>query len=94
MVALSCVAGMIMSWSSMNLRGLVSATTFTVTGTMCKIATVAVNCVMWDKHASAEGLAALFVCLFAGMGYQQAPLRPDVAAQRTKEQALKEVAGG
>jgi GDP-mannose transporter len=93
-VALSCVAGMIMSWASMNLRGLVSATTFTVTGTMCKIATVVVNCLMWDKHASMQGLAALFVCLVAGMGYQQAPLRADVAAQRAKEHALKQVAGG
>ena len=88
-VALSCVAGMIMSWASMNLRGLVSATTFTVTGTMCKIATVVVNCLMWDKHASMQGLAALFVCLVAGMGYQQAPLRADIAAQRAKEHALK-----
>ena len=91
-VGLSCVAGVIMSWSSMNLRGLVSATTFTVTGTLCKIATVVVNCLMWDKHASAQGLSALFVCLFAGMGYQQAPLRADYAAQRAKKQSLENVA--
>ena len=91
-VGLSCVAGVIMSWSSMNLRGLVSATTFTVTGTLCKIATVVVNCLMWDKHASAQGLLALFVCLFAGMGYQQAPLRADDAAQRAKKQSLENVA--
>jgi GDP-mannose transporter len=93
-VFISCVAGLVMSWASMNLRGLVSATTFTVTGTMCKIATVVVNCLMWDKHASTEGLAALFVCLFAGMGYQQAPLRADVKEQRAKEQAMKQVSGG
>ena len=49
---------------------------------------------MWDKHASTEGLAALFVCLFAGMGYQQAPLRADVKEQRAKEQAMKQVSGG
>ena len=49
---------------------------------------------MWDKHASMQGLAALFVCLVAGMGYQQAPLRADIAAQRAKEHALKQVAGG
>jgi hypothetical protein len=61
---------------------------------MCKIATVVVNCLMWDKHASMQGLAALFVCLVAGMGYQQAPLRADIAAQRAKEHALKQVAGG
>ena len=66
----------------MLLRGMISATSFTVTGTMCKIATVVVNCLMWEKHASFEGLAALFVCLFAGMAYQQAPLRKDAEAAR------------
>ena len=71
----SCVAGVLMSYSAFLLRGLVSATTFTVVGTMCKIATVVINCLIWDKHASLRGLAALFVCLFAGVWYQQAPLR-------------------
>jgi hypothetical protein len=41
----------------------------------CKIATVVINCLIWDKHASFEGLVALFVCLFSGMAYQQAPMR-------------------
>ena len=81
-VGASCVAGVLMSYSGMLLRGMISATSFTVTGTMCKIATVVVNCLMWEKHASFEGLAALFVCLFAGMAYQQAPLRKDAEAAR------------
>ena len=81
-VGASCVAGVLMSYSGMLLRGMISATSFTVTGTMCKIATAVVNCVMWEKHASFEGLAALFVCLFAGMAYQQAPLRKDAEAAR------------
>ena len=97
-VFVSCIAGLVMSWSSMNLRGLVSATTFTVTGTMCKIATVVVNCLMWEKHASAQGLAALFVCLIAGMGYQQAPMRAEVIEKMEKKgkehQALKQVTQG
>ena len=71
----SCTAGVLMSYSAFLLRGLISATSFTVVGTMCKIATVVINCLMWDKHASIEGLAALFVCMFAGMFYQQAPLK-------------------
>mmetsp|Transcript_31562 Transcript_31562/g.50640 ORF Transcript_31562/g.50640 Transcript_31562/m.50640 type:complete len:315 (-) Transcript_31562:263-1207(-) len=74
-LAASCVAGVLMSYSQFLLRGLISATSFTVVGTMCKIATVVINCFIWDKHASAEGLTALFVCLFSGMAYQQAPLR-------------------
>jgi solute carrier family 35 protein len=79
-VTASCVMGILMSYSGMLLRGLISATSFTVTGTMCKIGTVVVNCLMWDKHASFEGLAALFVCLFAGMAYQQAPMRGEGGA--------------
>ena len=64
-----------MSYSAFLLRGLISATSFTVVGTMCKIATVIINCLLWDKHASIEGLAALFLCIFAGLFYEQAPLR-------------------
>lgn len=71
----SCVAGVAMSYSAMQLRGMISATSFTVVGTMCKIATVVINCLIWDKHASFAGLAALFICLFAGLGYEQSPLR-------------------
>jgi hypothetical protein len=74
-LAVSCAAGVLMSYSQFLLRGLISATSFTVVGTMCKIATVVINCLIWDKHASFEGLVALFVCLFSGMAYQQAPLR-------------------
>ena len=71
----SCVAGVLMSYSQFLLRGLISATSFTVVGTMCKIGTVIINCMIWDKHASMEGLIALFVCIFSGLFYQQSPLR-------------------
>jgi solute carrier family 35 protein len=55
----------------------VSATSFTVVGIVCKLATVVVNLLIWDKHATPAGLAALGVCLFAGSIYQQAPLRSE-----------------
>ena len=71
----SCAAGVLMSYSQFLLRGLISATSFTVVGTMCKIGTVIINCMIWDKHASMEGLVALFICIFAGLFYQQSPLR-------------------
>ena len=57
----------------------VSATMFTVVGIMCKIGTVVINQVIWDKHASANGLAALLVCLLAGTFYKQAPRRGERA---------------
>jgi len=71
----SCAAGVLMSYSQFLLRGLISATSFTVVGTMCKIGTVIINCMIWDKHASMEGLIALFICIFSGLFYQQSPLR-------------------
>ena len=64
-----------MSYSAFLLRNLVSATSFTVVGIMCKIATVVINCLIWENHASAEGLFALSICLGAGTMYQQSPLR-------------------
>ncbi|KAK3274820.1 hypothetical protein CYMTET_17018 [Cymbomonas tetramitiformis] len=74
-LVLSCLCGIGMSYSAFWLRSLVSATSFTVVGIMCKIGTVIVNCLIWDKHASPTGLAALAVCLLAGSFYQQSPMR-------------------
>ena len=74
----SCVAGVLMSYSQFLLRGLISATSFTVVGTMCKIGTVIINCMIWDKHASMDGLIALFICIFSGLFYQQSPLRNSI----------------
>lgn len=62
-----------------------------MTGTMCKIATVVVNCLMWEKHASAPGMAALFVCLFAGMGYQQAPMREGFVSGNANAREMEKV---
>uniref|UniRef100_A0A061R0U2 Drug metabolite transporter superfamily n=1 Tax=Tetraselmis sp. GSL018 TaxID=582737 RepID=A0A061R0U2_9CHLO len=71
----SCLAGIAMSYSAFLLRALVSATSFTVVGIMCKIATVVINCLIWDKHATPMGLVALSICLAAGSAYKQAPYR-------------------
>ena len=78
-LGLSCAIGVCMSYSAFLLRANVSATMFTVVGIMCKIGTVVINQVIWDKHASANGLAALLVCLLAGTFYKQAPRRGERA---------------
>eukprot|EP00192_Tetraselmis_astigmatica_P013380 CAMPEP_0117674594 /NCGR_PEP_ID=MMETSP0804-20121206/15126_1 /TAXON_ID=1074897 /ORGANISM="Tetraselmis astigmatica, Strain CCMP880" /LENGTH=332 /DNA_ID=CAMNT_0005483483 /DNA_START=131 /DNA_END=1129 /DNA_ORIENTATION=- len=78
----SCAVGVAMSYSAFLLRAMVSATSFTVVGIMCKIATVIINCTIWDKHASMMGLIALAICLTAGSFYKQAPYRdPPLAAK-------------
>jgi solute carrier family 35 len=48
-----------------------SATTFTLVGVVNKFLTVLLNVVVWDKHSSPMGIAAVCVCLLAGTFYQQ-----------------------
>lgn len=74
-VFLSCLLGVLMSLSSFLLRSRVSATYFTVIGTMCKILSVFVNYFIWDKHATSWGLFALTICIFSALGYKQAGMR-------------------
>mmetsp|Transcript_12815 Transcript_12815/g.34955 ORF Transcript_12815/g.34955 Transcript_12815/m.34955 type:complete len:347 (-) Transcript_12815:719-1759(-) len=75
---LSCAVGLGMSHAGYLLRDHVSATTFTIVGIMCKIATVMINYMIWDKHANSQGMAFLLICVVAGTFYQQAPKRSEV----------------
>lgn len=74
-VGLSCAMGCAISYFSYLCRSLVSATYFTVIGNFCKVATVVINVLIWDKHATLPGLGSLGVCLAAAMLYEQAPMR-------------------
>lgn len=71
----SCVAGALIGYSGWKCRGLVSGTTYALVGVVNKFFTVFLNVVLWDKHSSNQGLAAVCVCLCAGFFYQQAPMR-------------------
>jgi len=82
---LSCLAGIGMSYYSFSLRAMISATSFSLVGNICKIITILVNIVIWDKHAGTEGIGALLLCLAASGMYQQAPMR----AQSQPLEALK-----
>ena len=74
-VTVSCFMGVLMSGASYHLRGLVSATYFTIIGTLCKVLSVLINFVIWDKHASVSGLLSLGFCILSATFYQQSPLR-------------------
>ena len=78
-LAFSCITGTAIGYAGWYCRGLVSATTYTVVGVVNKFATIVLNVLIWDKHASANGLAALLVCLLAGTFYKQAPRRGERA---------------
>ena len=74
-VLLSCVVGVGISYAGFNLRKQVTATSFTVVGVLCKIASVLLNIFIWDKHANGIGITALCICIFAGTFYQQSSKR-------------------
>jgi len=71
----ACIVGVGISYAGFNLRKLVTATSFTVIGVLCKIASVLLNILIWDKHANNVGIAALCICIFAGTFYQQSEKR-------------------
>lgn len=74
----SCVAGALIGYTGWYCRGLVSGTTYALVGVVNKFFTVFLNVVLWDKHSSPQGLAAVCICLCAGFFYQQSPLREEV----------------
>ena len=74
-ILLSSVVGVGISWAGFKSRHLLSATSYTVVGVMNKMMTIAINALMWDKHASAGGIVSLLVCIFGGLMYKQAPKR-------------------
>mmetsp|Transcript_12177 Transcript_12177/g.16985 ORF Transcript_12177/g.16985 Transcript_12177/m.16985 type:complete len:323 (-) Transcript_12177:300-1268(-) len=76
-VMLSVVLGAAMSYFAWSARSLLSATSFTVVGNVCKLLTIVINVMLWNKHASPIGIVCLLFCLGAAYFYKQAPLRKD-----------------
>jgi solute carrier family 35 protein len=74
-LAVSCLVGLCMSHAAYMLRRVVSATAMALVGIVCKVLTVIINFLIWDKHASLEGIGCLLVCVMAGAAYEQAPMR-------------------
>ncbi|XP_015944467.1 GDP-fucose transporter 1 [Arachis duranensis] len=75
-VGLSCVFGLAISFFGFAARKAVSATAFTVTGVVNKFLTVAINVLIWDKHASPFGLLCLLFTIVGGVLYQQSVTGP------------------
>lgn len=71
----SCILGIAMSYFAFLARKEVSATYFSILGNVCKFITIIINFLIWDKHATAEGLGCLTMCLVAAYFYEQAPMR-------------------
>jgi solute carrier family 35 len=74
-LATSCLIGIGVSHSAYVMRSACSATLSAVVGILCKVLTVLINIVIWDKHASMPELVFLAIGLLSGAFYEQAPLR-------------------
>jgi solute carrier family 35 protein len=85
-LSVSVILGAAMSYFAWMARSLLAATSFTIVGNVCKILTIVINVVIWDKHASLFGVACLLFCLAAAFGYEQAPMR-DNAKQMDEDDA-------
>lgn len=77
-VGLSVFLGAAMSYFAWAARSALSATSFTIVGNVCKLLTITINVLIWDKHASSFGIMCLLFCLGAAFFYEQAPLRAEV----------------
>jgi GDP-mannose transporter len=79
----SCAIGVGIGWAGWHCRNLISATSYTLVGVICKLITVIANVLIWNKHATPIGIFWLLVCLGASSAYQQAPLR-DTSTSKTE----------
>lgn len=76
----SCLIGIGVSHSAYVMRSKCSATLSAVVGIVCKVLTVFINIMIWNKHAQALELAFLALGLIAGTFYKQAPMRKAIDA--------------
>ncbi|MED6199984.1 GDP-fucose transporter 1 [Stylosanthes scabra] len=89
-IGLSCVFGLAISFFGFAARKAVSATAFTVTGVVNKFLTVAINVLIWDKHASPFGLLCLLFTIVGGVLYQQSVTGPTPAQSMASKQTNDE----
>ncbi|XP_042511560.1 GDP-fucose transporter 1-like isoform X2 [Macadamia integrifolia] len=92
-VSLSCVFGLLISFFGFAARKAVSATAFTVTGVVNKFLTVAINVLIWDKHATPFGLLCLIFTIVGGVLYQQSVTGVGSSSVQYSSSASKQMNG-
>jgi len=87
-VMVSVILGAAMSYFAWMARSLLAATSFTIVGNVCKVLTIVINVMIWDKHASLTGVGFLLLCLGAAYFYKQAPMRDTKTKEEEDGKAL------
>jgi len=75
-VGASCVIGTVLSFSGLTLRGLISATSFTIVGVACKMLSILLNEItIGEDKGSLVRLFSVIACIGFSALYKQAPMR-------------------
>ena len=74
-LALSCLAGTILSFSGMSLRSEMSATSFTILGITCKMGSTLLNELFVQPERDFARLSCVFGIIIFSAFYRQAPLK-------------------
>jgi len=88
----SCFFGVAISYFGMNARKMLQATAFSVLGVVCKFATVLVNTLIWEHHATAIGIGFMCVSLTGGILYQRAMQSKALTSNNDSKGAFQKVA--
>jgi len=74
-LGLSCIAGAILSYTGMSLRTELSATSFSILGIICKMASAILNEIFVSREANRMILLLIVGVIISSSLFQQAPLR-------------------
>jgi GDP-mannose transporter len=83
-VVLTCFAGTVLSFTGMSLRSELSATSFTVLGIVCKMASTLLNEVFVEPEQDFIRLSCIAAVIVSSSFYRQAPVRKAVERLRMK----------
>ena len=74
-LGLSCIAGSVLSYTGMSLRTDLSATSFSILGIVCKMASTLLNEIFVAREANRVSLFLIVCIIISSAAFQQAPIR-------------------
>jgi len=78
----SCIFGLSISFCGFASRQALAAASFELLGLVCKLIPIMINVILWKRHATLVGIAAVVVSIFAASAYEEAPLRVEGNSRR------------
>ncbi len=88
-LSLSCLAGTVLSYTGMSLRSELSATSFTVLGITCKMASAGLNEALVEPEESKYALVCIAAVILCSAFYRQAPMRSKLGVRPVSVQKVQ-----